>query len=428
MYRDYGEDLMQDSAFRARLGRWMESFLPGIFLLGLNIGTGSVTAMANAGATYGMSLLWTIFLSCLVTYFMIVTYGRFTLVTGETALHAFRKHIHPAVGIFFIVVLTVNVVGGVISVMGIVADVCYQWSKFYISGGIQPVYFAMFFVALVYGLFWNGKTLFFEKAMAVMVVIMGASFLLNFFVLAPSPTEVLKGMIPSLPHVPADGSKGPFLVIASMVGTTVYSGLFIIRTTLVKEAGWTLKDLRTERRDAAACALMMFLLSAAIMAAAAGTLYLKGAGLSNTSQMVELLEPLAGRFSVTFLVFGIVAAGVSSQFPNVLFLPWILCDYGGTKRDMTRPRYRLIVLLMSLLGLIVPIFKAPPVLVMLVAEAFGTVILPATVLSILYLGNKKRVMGKYTNGPVSNLILGMILLFSLYMCVVGMVGLWRTFF
>ena len=35
-------------------------FLPGIFLLGFNIGTGSVTSMAVAGADYGMSLLWTI--------------------------------------------------------------------------------------------------------------------------------------------------------------------------------------------------------------------------------------------------------------------------------------------------------------------------------------------------------------------------------
>ncbi|MHC4175726.1 MAG: divalent metal cation transporter, partial [Planctomycetota bacterium] len=42
----------------------INAFLPGIFLLGFNIGTGSVTAMAKAGATYGMSLLWTILLSC----------------------------------------------------------------------------------------------------------------------------------------------------------------------------------------------------------------------------------------------------------------------------------------------------------------------------------------------------------------------------
>ena len=34
--------------------RTLALFLPGIFLLGFNIGTGSVTAMAKAGATYGM--------------------------------------------------------------------------------------------------------------------------------------------------------------------------------------------------------------------------------------------------------------------------------------------------------------------------------------------------------------------------------------
>jgi Mn2+/Fe2+ NRAMP family transporter len=53
-------------------------FLPGISLLGFNIGTGSVTAMAKAGASYGMSLLWTIVASCLTTYFMINLYSRYT--------------------------------------------------------------------------------------------------------------------------------------------------------------------------------------------------------------------------------------------------------------------------------------------------------------------------------------------------------------
>ncbi|MGI9238641.1 MAG: Nramp family divalent metal transporter, partial [Woeseiaceae bacterium] len=88
-----------------RLSKTLALFLPGIFLLGFNIGTGSVTAMAKAGATYGMSLLWTIVASCLATYFMINAYGKLTLVTGETALQAFRRHIHPLVGLFYIVAL-----------------------------------------------------------------------------------------------------------------------------------------------------------------------------------------------------------------------------------------------------------------------------------------------------------------------------------
>ena len=36
-----------------RLSKALALFLPGIFLLGFNIGTGSVTSMAKAGATYG---------------------------------------------------------------------------------------------------------------------------------------------------------------------------------------------------------------------------------------------------------------------------------------------------------------------------------------------------------------------------------------
>ncbi len=235
---------------RARLTQTVACFLPGIFLIGFNIGTGSVTTMAKAGATYGMSLLWTIAASCVATYFMISVYGKYTLVTGETALQAFRKHIHPLMGILFIVALTAAVCGSVMGVMGIVAEICHQWSKTVVDGGIAPIYFAAFFSALVYYIFWNGKTQFFERFLAVIVAIMGGCFLINLFIMLPPPITILQGMIPNIPDVPADAGKGPFLVIASMVGTTVFSGLFIIRTTLVKEAGWTIEDLGQQRNDA----------------------------------------------------------------------------------------------------------------------------------------------------------------------------------
>jgi Mn2+/Fe2+ NRAMP family transporter len=137
-----------------RFSKTLALFLPGIFLLGFNIGTGSVTAMAKAGATYGMSLLWTIVASCLATFFMINVYGRLTLVTGETALQAFRQHIHPLVGLFFIVALTAGVSGSVMGVMGIVAEISSEWSKALVDGGIAPVWFAAFFVSLVYFIFW----------------------------------------------------------------------------------------------------------------------------------------------------------------------------------------------------------------------------------------------------------------------------------
>ena len=409
----------------ARLSRTLALFLPGIFLLGFNIGTGSVTAMAKAGATYGMSLLWTIVASCLATYFMINAYGKLTLVTGETALQAFRQHIHPLAGLFFIVALTAGVCGSVMGVMGIVADISSEWSKAVVDGGIQPIWFAAFFVALVYFIFWSGTTQAFERSLAVIVAIMAACFILNFFILMPPPIEIAKGLLPSLPDVPLDEGRGPFLVIASMVGTTVFSGLFIIRTTLVKEAGWTIADSKKQRNDAIVAVVMMFVISGSIMAAAAGTLYVEGLGLDNASQMIGLLEPLAGSFATTIFVVGIVAAGVSSQFPNVLMLPWLLCDFNQSDRDMTLPRYRFIVLVISLLGLVVPIFEARPVFVMIVSQAFNAVILPVTVACILYLANRRDLMGEHRNTMTSNVILTAILLFSLVTTSMGIRGVWQ---
>ena len=410
---------------RKRLSKTLALFLPGIFLLGFNIGTGSVTAMAKAGATYGMSLLWTIVASCLATLFMINAYGRLTLVTGETALRSFRRHIHPLVGLFFIVALTAGVSGSVMGVMGIVAEISSEWSKGIVEGGIEPIWFAVFFISLVYFIFWNGKTQFFERSLAVIVAIMSACFILNFFILMPPPVEIAKGLLPTLPDVPLDEGGGPFLVIASMVGTTVFSGLFIIRTTLVKEAGWTIADADKQRNDALVAVTMMFVISGSIMAAAAGTLHAEGLGLDNASRMIGLLEPLAGSFATTIFVVGIVAAGVSSQFPNVLMLPWLLCDYNQSERDMTLPRYRIIVFVISCLGLVVPIFGARPVFIMIVSQAFNAVILPVTVACILYLGNRRDLMGEHRNSVAANVVLAAILLFSLVTSSMGIRGVWQ---
>ena len=407
--------------FKSKFAKWLALFLPGIFLLGLNIGTGSVTTMAKAGAEYGMSLLWTIVASCLTTYFMINLYGKFTLVTGETALQAFRKHIHPGVGIFFIVALTVGVCGSVMGVMGIVADICYEWSKGAVDGGISPIYFASAFIAMVYFIFWNGKTQFFERALAVIVAIMSASFLLNFFIMMPPPIDILKGLIPNIPEN-LDTDKSPFLIIASLVGTTVFSGLFIIRTTLVKEAGWKITDLKKQSNDAIVSVVLMFIISASIMAAAAGTLFIEGIGLSTASQMISILEPLAGSFATSLFAIGIISAGVSSQFPNILMLPWLLCDYNNSDRNMTLPKYRIMVLLISLLGLVVPVFNAQPIFVMVVSQVFNAVILPVTVLGIMYLSNRADLMGVHKNKPLENVFLGLILLFSIYTSFIGITG------
>ena len=407
-----------------KLKQLLVSLLPGLFLIGFNIGTGSVTAMAKAGSKYGMSLLWTVGISCYITYFLIDIFGQFTIVTGETALEAFRKHIHPSVGIFFIVALTAHVCGSVMGVMGIIADICNELSLSLLEGGIGSSWFAAFFVLLVYVLFLHGEFDFFQRVLAVIVAVMAICFLFNFLYLMPSPGEILAGLIPRIPEEAGTGSEQtPLLVVASMVGTTVFSGLFIIRTSLVKEADWSFKEWKVQRRDAMVSAAMMFVISISIMASAAGTLHLSGIDLQEARQMITLLEPLAGPFATIIFGIGIVAAGVSSQFPNIMLFPILLRDYQGKELNIKNTWIRVVVLGISLLGLVVPLFDAPPVLVMIISQAFGALLLPFTISCILYLGNRKDLMKKHAFSAVTNTIMSAVLLFSLFMAWNGLRGI-----
>ena len=69
------------------------AFGPGIFAIGYTIGTGSVTSMIVAGSTYGMQLLWVLLLSCFFSGILMYVYGNYALISGETALFAFKKHL-----------------------------------------------------------------------------------------------------------------------------------------------------------------------------------------------------------------------------------------------------------------------------------------------------------------------------------------------
>ncbi len=408
----------------AKLKKIFQPLLPGIFLFGFTVGTGSVTAMAKAGADYGMSLLWTIFLSCGITYLLLHLFGKYTLITGETALASIKKRIHPSLAMFFVITLTAHVCGSVIGVMGIIAEVCFEWSKNIVAGGILPLYFALFFITVVYLIFLLGTTEIFQRVLGFVVGLMAICFLINFFLLMPPFTEIMKGMIPNIPDT--QPNQNAFLVIASMVGTTVFSGLFILRTTLVKVAGWTMEDLKVQQKDALFSGFLMFIVSASIMAAAAGTLYLQGVTLTKVSEMIYLLEPIAGQFAVTIFTIGLVAAGISSQFPNVALLPWLLDDYYEREADLTRLDYRIFVGLISLLGLIVPILNAKPIAIMILSQAFGALVLPVTVASLIYLGNQQDLMKSHKFSLGLNVMLAAILAFAILMSYMSFTGIFAT--
>ncbi len=403
-----------------KLSLFFASIAPGIFLVGYNIGTGSVTTAASTGANYGMTYVWPLLLSCVFTYILIVAFGRFTIVTGETALFSFKKHFGIGLAIFVLLSVVISEWVAFMGVMSVVCEVVKEWSRpLTPSGeGINMIILSIAFGGLIYYFFWNGTQRFFEKILMVFVAIMGISFIATMFMVIPEPMQVIKGLVPKIP-----GEANAALLIAGMVGTTMGGVLYLVRSILVQEKGWTINDLKEEKRDAFISSAMMFILSAAIMACAAGTLFPLGLKVDNAIDMVRLLEPLAGRFAISIFVAGIVSAGLSSMFPHLLLAPWFLAELAEKPRDMKRYYNRLIALFTVSLGLVVPLFGGRPVLVMIVSQVLCAVATPVIILLMLLLQNKKEVMGKYKATLAFNLVMILIFLFTIFMAITGIIGI-----
>ncbi len=397
--------------------RTAASLAPGVFIIGYVVGTGSVTTMSSAGASYGMSLTWTLALASLFTHFMVVGISHLTVVSGDTLLSLFRRHFGAPVTVLMIVSLAATQLTSIIGVMAIVVDVLRQWSGSALRFEIDPLGAALFFTLLLLTLYWVGRHAFFLRVLASLVGVMGIAFFFTAGIVLPDARELAAGFVPSIPE-----TGNPRLLIAGMVGTTMASVVLFTRSVLVKEEGWRVSDLPLVTRDSAFSMTTLFFINAAIMACAAGTLHRQGMEIEAAIDMVRTLEPLAGGLAAGGFVIGILAAGLSSLFPNYLLGPWMAADFLRLPRQMSRAAFRAMVVFASLFGLVVPVLGGRPVQIMIASQAVSPLAMPLLALFVLILLNKREVAGSCPPSAALNAGLAVTVLFSFYMAYVALAG------
>jgi len=153
----------------------------------------------------------------------------------------------------------------------------------------------------------------------------------------------------------------------------------------------------------------------------------RGIVVENAIDMVSTLEPLAGRFATSIFVFGIVAAALSSLFPNYCLGPWLVCDYLNVPRKMDRPAIRIAVFGAALLGFVVPVFGGKPVIIMIASQAVSPVVMPLLIVILFVILNTRK---NYRNPFLLNAGLVVTFIFSLfisYSAVLGLIGFLKNF-
>jgi Mn2+/Fe2+ NRAMP family transporter len=286
--------------------------------------------------------------------------------------------------------------------------------------GMANAFWITFILVIgLYVLLWFGKYRIFEKILTFFVILMGLCFILVFFLVKPDFGAIAKGMIPSIPN-----EKGTLQLIAAMAGTTCSAAVFIVRSTVVVEKGWTINNLKDEKKDAFVSSFTMLVLSGIIMAVSAGTLYVMDLSLDNTVEMIQLFEPLGGKIAAFILILGIVGAGLSTVFPIILIAPWLISDIMGKPREIKSPMFRILGFLGLLFSFGLIVIKKTPPAMMIFSQAFQAMILPAVAIPVMLLIINKRLMGENQANLYMKIGLIAVIIFSLittYFAVIDLV-------
>ncbi|MBT3341249.1 MAG: Nramp family divalent metal transporter [Planctomycetes bacterium] len=390
---------------------WFRNIGPGALVAAAFVGPGTVTLCTLAGVGFGFDLLWAMALSIFATIALQEMAARLGLVTQRGLAEVVRAEIsHPVVNRFMMFLILAAIVVG---------NAAYQAGN--ISGGSlglealagqhhltvfsQPVNLitlimgAIAFLILYFG---NYKAL--EKVFITLVVLMSFSFVLAAIATKPSLGLIAKGLLQ--PKSP-DGS---FLTIVGLIGTTVVPYNLFLHASLVKEKWSGLKDLKAVRIDTTISIILGGVVSMAIIISASAA---NLTDVHSAADLAEALAPLYGEYAKSFLAVGLFAAGITSAITAPLAAAFVAKGCLGFNGNMHSRAFRLVWMFVLLFGVLLSSFGVKPIEIIQFAQIANGFLLPLIAGVLLWVVNKKTVLGKFVNTKTQNIIGMAILLLSL---------------
>jgi Mn2+/Fe2+ NRAMP family transporter len=253
-----------------------------------------------------------------------------------------------------------------------------------------------------------------ERAMKVMVGVIIACFAFNLLVAQPAVVEVLRGFTPHLPEgielaLPKETGEGivdPMILIAGLLGTTFSVAGAFFQGNLVREKNWTVKDYEGSVGDAIAGVCVLTGVSMIIMITAATVI--RGQPATDIGTLALSLKPLLGVTAYSVFCIGLVAVAMNPFLINAMIGGTILADGAGANARMKDRWPRILTVVVMIIGMGVALLALrsgqKPVNLIIFGQALTVLGNPLMAITMLWLANRKDVMGDRRNGIIANIL------------------------
>lgn len=390
---------------------------PGTLVAAAFIGPGTVTVCTLAGVNFGFSLLWIMLIAIFATIILQEMAARLGIVSQKGLSEVLQSEISNPVlkrAIIFLILFAIvignaayeagNISGSILGLETIFGKHIYSLQ------GLEFNFMSLVVGIVAFVLLYIGNYKFLEKALVSLVLLMSISFLITALLTQPNLSEIFKGLfVPKFP-------ENSVLTIIALVGTTIVPYNIFLHASLVKEKWNKKEDIQKAKSDTIVSIFLGGLVSLAIIVSAAA---IPTGEVLNAADLAKGLEPLFGAFAKYFLALGLFAAGVTSAITAPLAAAYVAKGCLGFKGDLKSKKFRMVWMFILTLGIVFSSLGIKPIEIIKFAQVANGLLLPIITGILLWMMNKKNVLGKYVNSTLQNVFGFIILLFTIFLGLKG---------
>ncbi len=387
---------------------------PGLITGASDDDPSGIATYSQAGAAYGLSTLWT----ALITFPLMASIqeicARIGLVTSQgltgTLKKNYSKPILYLMLLFSFPAIVMNI-GADIAGMGAVGNLLFP--------SIRATFFSIGFtilllVLLIYLPYQKIATVL--KYLSVVLLV----YLIVPFLYKQNWASVLKATF--IPTIKFD--KNFVSILVGILGTTISPYLFFWQATMEVEKMKKNKRrmiinkriMHDMKQDVDFGMLFSNIVMFFIILTAGSILFNGGIHQINTvEQAAQALKPLAGNSAYLLFALGVIGTGLLAIPVLSGSLSYIVTETFGWKEGLDKKFHQAksfysIIAISLMLGLSLNYIGISPIRALIYSAILYGLTAPVLIAIILHISNNKKVMGKYTNGKISN-VLGFATLF-----------------
>jgi Mn2+/Fe2+ NRAMP family transporter len=376
-------------------------FGPGLIVMVADNDAGAVSTYTQAGAQYGLHLMWVLLFLLPVTYFVQEMVARLGIATGKGHAAMIFERFGRFWGIFSLAdLLLVNFLTMVTEFAAINLAMSMLGISPYIA---VPVAAAALIIIVVTGSYrrWERMTIFLcllDLAWVALAIRTGTS----------AKDVALNTVIPGLP--PGGITSSLMFLIVAIVGTTIAPWQLFFQQSCVADKRLRFSQLRWERLDTFIGAIIVITVAGCMMLVG-NAARMKGINYTDPAQMAHFLGQFWGPVGRGAILLLMVNAALLGTTAISLSSSWAWSEVKGVPHSLNLKFkdapgfYGFYIAAVSAAAAIVLIPRAPLQLIILSVQVLAGIMLPSAIIFLNLLLNDKDLLGeKYVNKRWNNVI------------------------